>query len=174
MNLMPTLCIASLLVVLMPRSTSQLERPVRPNELYNISQGNLHLAMVRMDYSDWAGNHDHTDTTCHIVNTSLTSLTLDKIYIVGAGGITQILATSPKFVGRVLPAFAHVQFKVDKSIPGVRPQTLHNQPSIAQQVIATWSGPKDALRLTSVIRRVKPGDDDNRTVYQIEGRTITP
>jgi len=133
----------------------------------------VHLDGVRAEYIDLSGNDWHLDTTCHLINTSLTTpLVLQDVQILGPGGRTDVIATYAGLSGTSLPPLGELRLAIDGSIPGVTPLTAVGTHGV-RNVIFAWKGPAEALNLTAVLERYAPSSVDDRAHIVASGYEVT-
>lgn len=168
----------SLCVVLLPAS-SGLRESAAPESLsvegvmFGGGTG-IYYKIVRAQYVDLSGNWWHVDTNCIIMNTSaLFPITLKNIYVLGPNGITNILANYAGFVGTTIQPLGQFQFPIDSAtIPGIIPQIAWADSGV-RSVVVSWSGPSDAMKLTSVTEQWWPGSQTDRMHVRAEGHDLT-
>lgn len=129
-----------------------------------------HLAQVRAKFIDLSGNRDETSTTCFLVNAHPTrAIVLGEVLALGPDGANELLATHDGLVGVVLPPLGVVDLPVDPArFPGLKPELEIGDRGLAS-VLVSWSGPKEALRLSAELRLQLPGDIGSRVIRSVEG-----
>jgi hypothetical protein len=154
--------------------TMALIRPAAPSPLGHGGGPPLHFAQVRAEYIDLDGNGDETNTTCTFVNTSMSkTLYLGDVYALGPDGLGETLAVDTGLNGVGIPPLGSVDLPVDAAhFPGLQPK-IHRDSRGVESVLVGWSGSNDELWLTAAIHLEQPGNNDNRVVNRVEGRTVS-
>jgi hypothetical protein len=90
----------------------------------------------------------------------------------GPNGLSEMLAIDGDLDGVTIPPLGSLDVPVDSAhFPGMEPMLEDGQRGL-ESVGVRWSGGKDALRVTAVIRLQLPGATDTRVVIYVEGRYI--
>ena len=165
MNLRVAFLIATtFLLPLKPPAAAPAKAPASPQ---------LDFAQVRGEFVDLDGNLDEVDTTLRLVNRSLSAtLTLGDIYAVGRDGLSEVLSTHTGSNGVTLGPLASLDLKVDPSnFPGLLPKIYRTDRGL-ESVVVSFSGPREALRLSAAIHLQQPGTLDNRVITLVEGHCV--
>lgn len=122
---------------------------------------------VRVDYLLQGSTPSFT--FCEIVNTSASSsIVLLNVYVMGSGGVNNILATYTGLNGQVVPPLGRARLDVSGStIPGLSPQS-----GVANVAIGWSGGSMDSVKLTSNTVRYYTGNQENRTEVHYQGYEI--
>lgn len=154
--------------------TTALTRPAAPSPFARRGAPPQHLAQVRGEYIQLSGNNDVTNSTCTIVNTSLsTTIYLGDAYALGPNGLSEVLAVDTGLNGVGIPPLGSLDLPVNSvNFPGLQPK-VHADSRGLESVLVTWSGFSDALSLTAAIVTQLPGDLDSRMISRAEGHYAT-
>lgn len=153
-------------------STRAAARPVAASPAAALDEARF--AQVRAEYVDLSGNRDETSTTCLIVNKSASqTIVLGDISALGPNGAAEVISIDTQLNGVTIPPLASLELPVDAAhFPGLAPKVETNSRGV-ESVVVSWSGPKEALRLTALVRLQQPGSLDNRTVNYVDGHYLT-
>ncbi len=100
------------------------------------------------------------------------TVTLGDIHALGPDGLAEVMATHAGLNGVVLPPLATVERVVDSTnFPGLAPELEIGERGVVS-VLAAWTGPNDALRLSASIHLIQHGTLDNRVISVIEGHAV--
>lgn len=137
------------------------------------NHGDGHTMQVRAQYIDLNGNHDETNTTLFLVNKSMTrTLVLGDVLALGPNGLSEVLAHDGDLVGVLIPPLGTVELPVDSAhFPGLLPELEVGQ-RFLESVVLSFTGPKDALRLTASVHLQHPGNLENRVITLFEGHDV--
>lgn len=132
--------------------------------------------IVRVDYIDLSGNHPHSDTFCEVFNASHTTpISMTDVWVLGAGGTTDIRAWYTGLYGQTVPPLGRVRFPVNVSaMPTLVPQTSNGNHGVANVVVGWTGGSLDSVVLTSNTVRVANGSQDDRTEVHYVGYPVRP
>jgi hypothetical protein len=133
----------------------------------------LHKSGVRAQVEDWAGNHPHTFTTCHLVNASNNvPMTVERVLVLGPGGRNDVLTVLDEYAEAVIAPLGELRVRIDNQTPGLPEQTNESGYGV-RNVVVVWSGQADSLALSSVIIRHKAESvSDNRSAVVAQGYPI--
>ena len=154
--------------------TMALIRPAAPSPPGHGGGPPQHFAQVRAEYIKLDGNNDVTNTTCTIVNTSMSrTLYLGDLYALGPDGLSETIAVDADLNGIGIPPLGSLDLPVDSAhFPGLQPK-IHKDSRGLESVLVAWSGSNDELWLTAAIHLEQPGSVDNRVINRVEGRYVT-
>ncbi len=99
-------------------------------------------------------------------------LVLDAVLALGPNGLSEAIATDDDLDGVTIPPLGSLDVPVDSAhFPGLLPKTAIGARGL-ESVGVSWTGGKDALRLTAIIHLERPGNDANRVVNYVEGHCV--
>ncbi len=152
---------------------SQTRGAIAPAKAAPVNREDSQYTQVRAEYIDLNGNRDETNTTLVFVNRSMsTPLVLGAVMAFGPNGLSEALATDGDLDGVTIPPLGSLDVPVDSThFPGLQPK-LENGERGLESVGVSWTGGKDALRLTAVIHLEQPGNLSNRVFNYIEGHCV--
>ncbi len=76
------------------------------------------------------------------------------------------------FRGKTLRTLGTKRLWIDSEIPGVIPQTEEDQRGV-RNVVVSWYGPRDALKLSAVMERSPHFDRREFRSFSVEGHHLT-
>jgi hypothetical protein len=131
-------------------------------------------AQVRAEFITKDGNDDVTNTTCTIVNRSQSrTLYLGDISALGLDGLDEILAVHTGLNGIGIQPLGSIDVPVDAAhFPGLQPKVFPDSRGV-ETILVSWTGPKEALRLSSTIRVQLPGARDTGRERHVDGHPTT-
>ena len=134
----------------------------------------LYYAQVRAQYIDLSGNRDETNTICTIVNRSLTrTIYLGDVTALGLDGLEEVLAVHTGLNGVGIPPLGSVDLPVDSvHFPGLQPELEPGERGV-ENLLVSWSGPKEAVRVTAAIHLQLPGDIGSRVLSYVDGHPVS-
>jgi len=138
-----------------------------------VNHDDAQVTQVRAEYIDLNGNRDETNTTLVFVNRSMSKpLVLGAVMALGPNGLSEVLAIDGDLGGVTIPPLGSLDVPVDSAhFPGLQPKVEDGQRGL-ESVGVSWTGGKDALRLTAVIHLQLPGATDTRVVNYVEGHAV--
>ena len=129
---------------------------------------------VRAEIVDLSGNHPHTFTTVHLINSSdSVPLTIERVIALGPDGRDDVIKVLDVFADTVIPPLGEMRITLDVNTPGFPEQTTPNGYGLRNLMFA-WEGEPNALVLSSaIVRHYASNVNDDRTVLVEQGYAIS-
>ena len=133
----------------------------------------LYHWQVRAEYVNYDTGYERSLTTLSIVNRSLTrTIYLDDVLALGPDGLDEVIAVHTGLNGVGIPPLGSIELPVDPvHFPGLQYKLQPDQRGV-ESVLVSYSGTKEAFRLTAKIDALLPGESDSRVLVRVDGHPV--